>query len=125
MRGLITIGVAISILAFASAAEAVRGVVIHERSGCDGYVVDVRTGFALLKRAKGDGPHEGDELTGYFESNGLISVQNLTTGSSSVGIVIHRSSSRLVIIVESYAAQCLYEARMKEVPATAEGLYVA
>lgn len=59
-------------------AAAAKGVVVAYPPGCDYYVVESNTGYALLEWYGGSDPNEGDTLVGDFESYGFKTLYNLT-----------------------------------------------
>jgi len=66
------------VLIFALPAFAARGVVTHQISGCDYYVVATRTGYAVLEWFGGYDPDEGDVLVGAFEEYGMHDIHDET-----------------------------------------------
>ena len=71
------------LLDVAAHAEAVKGVVVYNKSGCRSrYVVNTSLGFAILEWYGGNDPTEGDEIVGEINSYGFKDLYNITQESS-------------------------------------------
>jgi hypothetical protein len=57
---------------------AAKGTVVYTKSGCDYYIVDAPSGYAVLEWYGGAVPSRGDVIAGDFESYGFKNVHNLT-----------------------------------------------
>ena len=115
---------AVVIIALVDIAEAARGIVVYKRGSRDYGIVNGRAGFALLEWYGGNEPSEGDELAGNLASYGMKTLRNVTADVDTIVSVEEYGLSRSSAI-ERYGSYCLYQARAKESPPTAEGLYVA
>ncbi len=58
---------------------AARGIVVYIEPGCDCFIVETFSGYALLEWYGGGIPHKGDIVVGNFESYGFKNIYNLTT----------------------------------------------
>lgn len=56
---------------FCPAAFAEKGEVVKRVSGCDYYMVDATSGYAILEWYGGNDPDEGDSITGNFKVYGF------------------------------------------------------
>jgi len=59
-------------------AEAKKGVVALNRSGCDYYIVETVLGYSLLEWYGGNNPDKGDVIVGDIESYGMKDIFNIT-----------------------------------------------
>ena len=69
---------AISLIVPFNNANAAKGVVVANPSGCDYYIVETTSGYTLLEWYGGNDPSEGDTLVGDFESYGMKTIYNIT-----------------------------------------------
>lgn len=96
---------ALSLWAVAFPAFAAKGVVVYYRSGCDYYIIESRSGYALLEWYGGNDPDEGDVIVGEFERYGLQRLHNLTRDQETSAYVEDYGLSR-GRVVEKYHEKC-------------------
>ncbi|MBZ0103270.1 MAG: hypothetical protein K8I65_13990 [Thermoanaerobaculia bacterium] len=70
--------VGLSLAALASPAAAEKGPVSHRISGCDWFLIDLPSGYALVEWYGGNDPDKGDEIVGDFDEYGFRNVYNIT-----------------------------------------------
>ena len=59
-----------------------EGVVVLNKSGCSSrYVVETTMGYAILEWYGGNDPVEGSKMVGDFESYGMKTIYNASSGS--------------------------------------------
>ena len=63
------------------AGSASKGEVVYYPGGCDYFIVETDSGFALLEWYGGNDPDERDVIVGNFESYGSKDIYNLTADS--------------------------------------------
>ena len=77
------IAIALAIIPFSANAEAVKCVVVYNKTGChDYYVAETNMGYVIIEWYGGTDPSEGDVLVGDLESYGFKDVYDLTKESS-------------------------------------------
>lgn len=62
-------------------ADAAKGTVVLTKSGCDYYIVETFSGYAILQWYGGSYPSQGDILGGDFDSYGMKTLYNVSSGS--------------------------------------------
>lgn len=72
---------ALTFLLLPVCAQAAKGAVVYRKSGCDYYIVETSSGYALLEWYGGNDPSVGDVLTGMFETYGMKDIYNITADS--------------------------------------------
>lgn len=72
----VVFGLAVSVVPLE--AIAAKGVVVAYPAGCDYYIVETNSGYALLEWFGGNDPSEGDVLVGDFERYGMKTIYNVT-----------------------------------------------
>jgi hypothetical protein len=70
-----------SVSAQGSGARSV-GTVVYDELGCDYFIVETASGYALLQWFGGVIPMRGDVVVGAFETFGMPEIYNRTQGSS-------------------------------------------
>lgn len=68
----------ITLLIVAGNLFAAKGKVTHRTSGCDYFIVETTSGFALLELYGYGDPDKGDVIVGDFESYGMKKIYNAT-----------------------------------------------
>jgi hypothetical protein len=105
-RPRVTLGVAALLLCVVPAiAQAARGTVVYNRSGCDYFIVSTQASFALLEWYGGHDPAEGDAVAGDFETYGMKDIFDLTADAETQVWVEDFWLSRSDVI-EKYWGKC-------------------
>jgi hypothetical protein len=82
-----------------------RGIVVYEESGCDYFIVETASGYALLQWFGGAIPMRGDNIVGAFETFGMPEIYNRTQGMSMTVWVDNYWMSRQQV-VQRYRGHC-------------------
>ena len=86
-------------------ANAAKGAVVYNKTGCDYYIVETISGYALLEWFGGNDPNEGDILVGDYESYGTKDIYNITADAETMVWVEEFWLSKKRVI-EKYFQKC-------------------
>ena len=85
---------------------AAKGSVVLVVRGCDYYVVDAPSGFAVLEWFGGNQPQKGDVMAGDFETYGFQDLYNLTRNGAETRVWVEDYWLSRARAVEIIADNC-------------------
>ena len=92
-------------LSISTPAFSERGVVVHSKSGCDYYIVETSSGYALLEWYGGNDPNEGQIIVGPIHSYGMKELYNVSSDRETKAYIDDYMLSKSSVI-EKYYDHC-------------------